>query len=330
MKNNNNGMWSFYKIWNECLLDRTERPVEPRDRLWASELGKSPADLYLKLKGEKPTNPPNARSLRKFEAGNIWEWLIKLILKRAGIFQSEQRYSVHEYEGMLPVTGYMDVLAGGKPDYEKAKKELEGLELPQLFLRAGEKIVEHLTKEYPDGLTPKAIEIKSSSSFMFDVYEKKSIASANHKMQLFHYLKAENLPEGVILYICKDDCRMLEIPVKNPSAVEDEYKKEIETISNYYIKNEMPPLEKPIIWDNDMEKFAKNWKIAYSNYLTKLYKFKDQMEFDNKYSPIVERWNRVVVRLREGKEITQNNQQAMDEMNNGGFDILKILENING
>jgi hypothetical protein len=164
--------WSIYKIWNNSLLEREERPVEPRERLWASELGKSVVDNYLKLKGEKPTNPPNARSLRKFEAGNIWEWIVELILKRAGILQDAQRWTMYQYPGLLPVSGRLDFTAGGKPDYEKAKRELDGLMLPNVFLKAGKAIVEYLIKEFPDGLETKVIEVKSVSSFMFDNFEK--------------------------------------------------------------------------------------------------------------------------------------------------------------
>lgn len=320
--------WGIAGIWNPSLLDREVRKTEPRDRLWASELGKAPVDTYLKLKGIEQTNPPNPRSLRKFEAGNIWEWIVSLILSRAGILQDAQKWTSYQYEEMLPVTGRLDFYAGGKPDYERATRELAQLNLPGVFLRASKNIVDTLSKQYPDGLSTKIIEVKSTSSFMFDSYERNKTSSANHRMQLFHYLKAENISEGLLMYICKDDCRMLEIPVKNPSVVEDEYKSNIETISKYYYANEQPPLEKPIEFDSDLMKFSKNWKIAYSGYLTHLYGFKNQMEFDNKYSPLVERWNRVLGRIADGKDMTDNNKAALEEMTKAGFEVDKIKEDI--
>ena len=79
--------WSFFKIWNESLEQREERPPKERQNLWASELGKSQVDVYLKMKGIAPTNPFSARSLRKFEAGNIWEWIVGLVLLRAGMLR---------------------------------------------------------------------------------------------------------------------------------------------------------------------------------------------------------------------------------------------------
>lgn len=324
MNKKNNKQWSIYKVWNEALLEKKDREIKPREKIWASELGKAKVDMYLKLKGVKPTNPPNARSLRKFEAGNIWEWIVKLILTRAGILEGCQKWTMYQYEGMLPVSGRMDFIAGGKPDYEKARKELLELDLPDVFIRAGEKIARHLEKEYPEGLDSKFIEVKSCSSFMFEALEKNSTASKNHMLQLFHYLKSENMKSGVVMYISKDDCRMLEIPVYNPSVLEDEYKTEIKEISEYYYKDEMPPLEKPIVFDEELGRFSKNWKIAYSPYLTKLYGFKNQKEFDDKYTPIVERWKRVITRIKDEKNMTEKNNLVIKEIEDAGYNLEKI------
>ena len=327
MKNGNNN-WGFTQIWNASILEREEREITKRDRIWASELGKSLVDIYLKMKGEKPTNPPNARSLRKFEAGNIWEWIVKLILLRAGILQSTQKWTGYQYPDLLEVSGKMDFVAGGKPDYEKGLSELKNLILPDIFLRAGKNILNYFKENYPDGLDEKILEIKSVSAFMFDNYESRKVASKNHRMQLFHYLKAENKEKGEIIYVCKDDCRMLEVPVINPSPVEDEYKGQIEKLTNYFKNDEQPPLEEPIVFDEDFGKFAKNWHFAYSLYLTKLYGFKDQNEFDEKYLPIVEKWNRVLGRIKEEKEMTDNNKMALEEIEKAGFDIEKIKMDI--
>ena len=60
--------WSFFKVWNDSLENGKDREYKARDYMWASEIGGSMIDRYLKMKGELPSNPPNARSLRKFEA----------------------------------------------------------------------------------------------------------------------------------------------------------------------------------------------------------------------------------------------------------------------
>jgi hypothetical protein len=325
----NNNYWTFANIWNESLLEREEKEIQSRNYIWASELGKAPIDIIYKMRGVKPTNPPNPRSLRKFEAGNIWEWIVKLILTRAGILQAKQKSASYQYDGLLKVYGRLDFIAGGKPDFEKAKHELSELILPEVFLRGATKIVDYLSKNYPNGLGSKILEIKSVSSLMFDSYEAKKVASRNHRLQLGHYIVSENMERGDVVYVSKDDCRMLEVPVYR-NEIEKDYKAEIEKITKYYNSNELPPKENPIIFDEDLKKFSKNWNVAYSMYLTELYGFKDQKEFDDKYTPIVERWNRVLGRIIEGKDMTENNKDALKEIQDFGFNLDEILSIIRG
>jgi hypothetical protein len=316
--------WTMGNVWNMALENREERPVVARDRVWASELGKPNIEIFLKMRGVNPTNPPNARSKRKFEAGNMFEWIVGLILKRAGILKEGQKWVPYTYPGMVQVTGKIDFIAGGMPDYENYRASLEALELPEFFMRVSEFLVKHFAEKYPEGLGDLYLEIKSCSSFMMDAMEKTQNASKNHRLQLFHYLKADNFPRGHVVYICRDDLRMLEIPVENPSEVEAEYKQAIEEISMYYQKHKdtpldqflikpanadelkwtwvplegLPPLEKYIVWDNDLKKFARNWGVEYSSYLTMLYGFQTQLEFEELVMPVVARWNRVLGRIK--------------------------------
>lgn len=316
--------WNFAEVWNKSLEREKERPLEKRDHLWASELGKSPIDVFLKLRAEEPTNPPNARSRRKFVAGNIWEDILKMILTRAGILITDQERCEYQYEGLMKVTGKLDFKAGGKPDYEKSKQALEELRdsgiVSEDIIQGGIDIVEYLSKEFPEGLPTKILEIKSVSAFMFDGIESRSKSLKIHRIQLYHYLKSLNEEKGDIVYICKDDCRMIQIPVSlNDEEVEKEYKQAIETISRYHFADEQPPLEEPVIWDEDLGKFAKNFNVAYSMYLTKLYGFKDQAEFDDKFTAVSASWNRVITRIREGKDMTANNEEKLAEMAEAGY-----------
>ena len=316
--------WGFASVWNGSLENRAEREIKARDNLWASELGRAPIELFLKMKGMKPTNPPNARSLRKFEAGNIFEWLVSLILKRAGILKEAQKWTKFQYPGLLAVTGKADFVAGGMPDYEQWEKSLEMLELPEFFLRATRAIKEHFQTNYPEGLSDKYLEIKSVSAFMFEAMEKTHRSQRGHRMQLFHYLKGENYPRGNVVYICRDDLRIMEVPITNPGDTEAEYKGEIEKITKFYNAFKDTPLEdfienvetpegtverykqlegapapeKHILFDEDMGKFTKNWNVEYSNYLTFIYGFKEPMEFYEAISPVVSRWNRVLARVK--------------------------------
>ncbi|MFA5163788.1 MAG: hypothetical protein WC441_04725 [Patescibacteria group bacterium] len=318
--------WTFYNLWNSSLENREERLLKERKHIWASEMGGAMVDRFLKMNAVLPTNPPNPRSLRKFEAGNIWESIIGFVLSRAGILISKQTYLSYQYPNLLEVTGKLDYCAGGKPDYDRAKNLVsnEFNWLPEFISRATIHIVEELKEKYPDGLDEIVLEIKSCSSFMFELYEKKGVGSPNHKLQLFHYLKAAGKSEGHIVYVCKDDARLLEIGVANPSSVEDIYKMDIAEITTYIQANEKPPLEKPIVFDDEFGKFSANWKVAYSNYLTLLYGLENQFAFDSKFKPTVEKWNRVLGRVKNGDKMTDKNLEALDEISEAGFDIEQV------
>jgi hypothetical protein len=156
------------------------------------------------------------------------------------------------------------------------------------------------------------LEIKSCSAFMFDKYVENG-ANPNHKLQAYHYLKATGLPEAHIVYISKDDLRMAEYGVL-AGQIEEEYKKDIETMSNYFYKKVEPPKEQEIVFEND--RFSANWKVGYSNYLTKLYGFKNQAGFDEKTKGKVAKWNRVWKRKNGGKTMTTLNNEVLEEIKN--------------
>jgi len=320
--------WTFSDVWNQSLDTHKDKAIKPRDYIWASELGGSFVDRFLRMKGVAPTNLPNIRSRRKFEAGNIWESIVGYVLLRAGILQKGQEHLAYQYPGMLKVTGKLDFIAGGKPDYEKslALIDSELSWLPEFISATAKGLVEKIKDQYPDGLKDIVLEIKSSSSFMFEVLERRG-AQPQHELQIFHYLKSKDMDEGHIVYVCKDDARLIETMVLNPSEVEDAYKEDIATLTGYYNADQQPPLETPLVFSG---KFSANWKIAYSKYLTMLYGFKDQKEFDDKYKSTAERWNRVLARAIDGKDMTKNNMAAIQEITAAGFNYDKILTEIKG
>lgn len=318
--------WTFAEVWNKGLENKEEREPEPRDYIWASELGKAPVDVYLRMKGVKPTNPPNARSRRKFEAGNVFEWIVKLILTRAGILIDDQKRCEYQYPGLLKVTGKADFIAGGTPDFSKAIAELKAMDVPEFFVRAAEELDAYFKKEFPLGLITKPLEIKSLGAYIFEALLKRGASSKNHRLQLKHYLKSLSFPVGSVVYICRDDMRMMEVAISNDDEqLEKEYYDAIKTISEYYQKNEQPPLEKMIVFDEDMGKFATNYNVAYSGYLTLLYGFKDQAEYDAQFKKEVNRWNSAIKRFKEGKKMTPMNIDAITAMTVAGFDPAKIV-----
>lgn len=306
--------WSFYQIWNKSLETRKERRVEPRAKIWASELGQSMVDRYLKMTGVKPSNPPNARSLRKFEAGNIWEWIVGLVLKRAGILLDDQGWVEYTYPDLLPVSGRLDYLAGGKPDWDRAKTEIFSFGFPDFIMRAANDILAHLQQKYPFGMKEIVLEIKTCSSRMFEKHERLGTADTHHILQAYHYIKCKNMPEAHVVYISKDDCRMLEVGVFQPSLLEEQYRSDIEAITGYFSRRERPPLLDPIVLDEETARFSANWKVMYSDYLTMLYGFKDQAEFEGKYRPLCAQWNRVVGRMIDKKNMTKMNLDVIKEI----------------
>jgi hypothetical protein len=306
--------WGIAGVWNSSLNRVSARTYEPRDYLWASELGKAPVDVWYALQGTVPTNPPNARAQRKFEAGNVFEWIISLMLKRAGILVDEQVRCEYQYPGLLKVTGKCDFIAGGEPNFAKAIAELKALDMPEVFINAAEAMKDYFEKKFPTGLKPKPIEVKSLSAFMFEALLARNEASKNHRLQCFHYLKSLGYEKGSILYVCRDDLRIMEVPVLNGGRFEEEYKEVVAEHSGYFQRGETPPLEQPIVYDPDVAKFAANWKIGYSMYLSMLYGLKDQGEFDSKYKSTPPRWNRVLNRFRKGEKMTKANIEVLKEI----------------
>lgn len=318
---------TLQNVWNASVYAENFDP-KPRDYLWASELGKSPVDIYLKLKGVPASNPPNMRSLRKFDMGNTHEFIVDTVLQRAGLLVDSQVRVRHQYPGLLAVSGRLDQIFGGKADWERAKHDIKTLNLPEHYLFKAKNIVEKFSEQYPDGFEEIILETKSTSSFMFDVYERKQLASENHRVQLFHYLKGLERPLGHVAYISRDDGRMVVLPTTNPGDVEQIYKGHIETITRYFQANEMPPLEPMIIFDEILLSFKDNWRVKYSNYLTMLYDFKSQMEYENKFKGMVAGFNRVIKRIAEDKNMTAKNLESIEQMKTYYPDFEKHIPDI--
>lgn len=324
--------WSFGNVWNESLeVGRPTRELKVRTNIWAGEIGGSMIDRYLKMNAVEPTNPPNPRSQRKFEAGNMMEWIVSTVLKRAGILREGQTWLKYQYPSLLEVTGKLDFLAGGTPDWDKAKAEIAQMELPEFFGRATSHIVEHLSESYPTGLKEIILECKSCSSFMWDIYEQHG-ADKRHRAQLYHYLKAKSMNEGHIIYISKDDLRLLELGLSHPDPeVEDFYKSDIEAMTHYINAKEKPPLEKEVLFDDERFRFSQNFKVGYSNYLSMLYGLENQFAYETKWKSIIAKWNRVYNRCINGDTMTKLNLEVIKDVKKvfTNFDDLVELAKVN-
>ena len=193
--------WNLTSIWNESLDVDNQREVVARDYAWASELGGSFYDRYWKMKGRIPTTPPNLRARRKFQGGNLTEWIVLQILSRAGVLKSSQEYITYEGDPMR-VTGKADFVAGGEI---QLLSESDLLALPESFAAVAESIVTKLQESHPEGLRHVNIEVKSCAGMMFERYE--LAPSPQHELQAFHYALNTDRPT-LLIYVSRDDFRI--------------------------------------------------------------------------------------------------------------------------
>lgn len=320
-----NGITGIAEGWNAGFADQAEWEMKPRDYLWASELGNSPIDLYLRLKGTPPSNPPNDRAKRKMGAGVDWEYTIEQILNSAGILLETQVNCQHQYEGLMRVSGKLDFLIGGKADIKKAN---EYLVAGRKYIspnreRAAARAIEHYAKKYSEGFEPMPIELKSISDYAMEEMEKSNKPVARNVKQLIHYLISKGYKRGVLSYLNRNDERMMEFVIELTPENEAEYKKVIETISRYYYANETPPKEKYLIWENG--KFSKNLNVSWSNYLTMLYGFKEPREYDEIYGKKATNWNRVLNRVKAGAKMTAKNEEILVQIAAEGYVVDELV-----
>lgn len=319
--------WTFSPLWNKALEEDDSRPLEVRDYLYASELFNAPVDTYLKMRATPYSNPPNARSLRKFEAGHLMEWIVGMMLKRAGILVSTEKRVENTYPGLLRVSGRIDQIASGIPNYEKAKAELEALGLPTKFLKGLEQIVKYLQEKYPEGLAEKPIEIKSVSSFVADAMERKPVPIKRHAIQTWDYLKGTGYPVGILLYICRDDLRMFEynIALADSNLAKTHFDR-VELLTENHADTIPPPQEKMIVFEEDFGKFSKNFNVEYSPYLKMLYGFEEPRAYSEIFGKKATSFNRVIKRMKNGDTITAKNLIVIEEMQAEGFKPAELLK----
>ena len=306
--------WSLSQIWNQALTSVPRRELEPRDYIWASELGGSFYDRYWKMKGRQPTTPPNVRALRKFEAGNLVEWVILQVLARAGVLRGTQEHFT--LDGVINVTGRLDFQAGGEiqvPDYS---------DLPETFQGIAQSTIEQLKEKFPDGLADVNIEVKSCAGSMFDKY---TLAPApQHGLQAFVQAIATNRPT-LLVYVSRDDLRIVEWKImpkseKYQKLLDKDLEKMAEIIKiridfkepgNFITHRDLLKFKEPLlVWSGG--KFSSNWKIEYSNYLTD-YGYERPDEYSEPAKSISRRLNNIVKKLKEGKELTKVNFATLDE-----------------
>jgi len=309
------------EIWNRAIVSKEDRPLKERDYAWASELGAPLIDRYLKMTGAPQSNPPNERAKRKFAAGNFWEWIVWMVFNMAGVVISKQE-EVWTKDGDIWVKGKSDFLIGGTPDFERARKELEGYPMPDDIKWFFVNVIKDMEENFSDDIAVCIKEIKSVSSFMMEKVIN-SGAIRTHQLQLLHYKMGLQLDRASLVYIGREDCQLREFDIEDPESLKKQYYAELKVLKGYLDSGEMPPREDLIVWDN---KFTKNFGVEYSGYLTKIYGYNEPQEYRDEVSSLIARWNRVLKRVKDGAKMTDKNKDVIDEMKNAGYDPVALVE----
>lgn len=304
--------WSVMDIWNyQLTFGRKERELKPRSRIWASEIGKSKYERYLKMSGIKPDIDFDERTLRKFAAGDFYERIIGFVLISSGLLKEDNEWhNIPEDADHLEVSVKPDFVAGGKPDWDNVRRELRMnpfFDSMPVLKRISEALVNQLSEKYPDGLEDLVYEIKSVNSQVF--WAKKDYleeAYPHHVMQLFTGMKATGLPKGRLLYISKDDLTTAEFNFDlNDKELNDKYENDVREMTKYIRSKTSPPKPKDIIFDPRKKIrfqykkkkcvingcYTDNWEIGWSNYFPTITGLNNVETWKNSIKPEIKKRN---------------------------------------
>lgn len=312
--------WSIQKIWNETLLTQQDsRKYEPRDIIWASEIGSPFIDRWLKMRAIPFTNPYDVRKLRVFEAGHLFEWIVERVLRKAGILIDTQQTAYFrpsdypsQYKDLLGVWGRYDMEGGGKPNYQQAMDLIKQDKLPISLEQVAVKIIEKFSQLYPHGLKNLICEVKSTHSLAFWAHlEELKEAYLHHRLQLYTYLRFFG-KDGKIIYISRDDLSIQEVDVNvEDTELEKLWFEDIKQISHYHKTNTQPPQEPDIIFDEKKQEWVVNkWRVGWSVFLTHLTGYKTFEEWEEAASKKARRANR---EFKNKEEIDYYRKKYKDE-----------------
>jgi len=311
--------WRFDDVWEETFRALPERKLEKRSRIYASELGGSFRDRYLKMHGHPVSNPFNFRSMGKMMAGKFFEDVVGTVLTATGLLKKRQEAAVIELPGMLPVSGKIDFIAGGVTDWDEAKDKAErlrqllmwsDLDTRDFVLHMVDKILPHFKNIFSFSPAMETIiECKSVSGFVFNLIKSNNKPRRGHDLQALHYLlHQKQIHQASLLYISREDCMLQQIDIERTPEILMRYKKDVATMTEYfnaagknYLKN-IPPPDAEVIFEESSWNFRKNNLCEYSNFLTYTYGYKNIDEFKDKWDDTLSKWNRVFRRhVLEGK-----------------------------
>lgn len=315
--------WSLQSVWDKAFEEAKWDAIKQRDYLYASELGTSHIDCFLKMKGVPYTNLPTSNARRKMEAGKVWESIVLFVLSRVGIIKAHQgKHDIQLAPNLLSVHGKLDMMAGGAIDIETAKEVnreakffMETLRMPSIYTDIAERMINEILAEAEGKeiiLDKYILECKSVSAFVWDLIEMRGEPSPNHRLQTYHYMMGAKLETGKVIYINRDDCRIREMYVNTTQEIHDEYIDWLTPISTAWANDMLPQKEPLIIFNEANCKFYKNTMgVEWSRYLTQLYGYENPQAYRDDIGDKVTKANYSFKRLVEGKKITDSNTAAI-------------------
>jgi hypothetical protein len=324
--------WHLGEIWNEAAFIE-QKPLVKRDYVYASELGGSMVDRYLKMLAVPFTDPPNTRSLGKFLAGRMWEKSVKNVLKACGVYhRDEVKCNSSPYSDTLDVHGRCDFICGAF-EIEFAQYQLDAIKdfIDEDLYHKGCGIIKRLGGK---PLKTKGIELKSCSSYVYDRVVKTKRPIPIHAQQGNYYQRFLKIPFDVS-YISKDDSFMVDSQIDS-DKMEPLLRADLEKITYFLLKSIVPP-EEPLMSFNPITgNFEKNIQIEYSPYIS-MRGFASPFDFRKAVEPTTKRWNNVLTRYAKieggavtptGKEmrISPQNKEVRQEIIASGYDFNELLQ----
>jgi hypothetical protein len=261
--------WNIKDLLADLMGATAELEPEPRAEIWASDLGKPLVDRWLQMKGVPYSNPPDGKSLMTFFLGKQIEVGVEQMLIRGGVgYRSQERLAVQQ-PGCLPVVGRPDLVVQVS-DWETVSAADDHREdcpgdhpRTEAQRQALQVLLEGWRRRYPQGLATTVFEVKSVNSAAFKYHrgqEGLSNAYPHHRLQLYTYMRGLELTEGHLLYVARDTGWMEEIVVRETEELEEEWIRDVELMTHYYVSDERPPLEPAQVDGKD------NWRVEYSRY----------------------------------------------------------------
>ncbi len=307
--------WSIMGLWNTMNESIAGRPAKVRDYISPSDLGKNYWERYQKMMGVPVTNPFETRVLRIFAAGDEFHHMMKNVCKALGIYKGSQdddgTWSVIQPTAKtLKTLGRYDARLGGKVNIAQVEEQCRLKGFSEFITAKTIALARDLSERHPEGLPEMIYEFKSINSMAF--WNKKDYlqeAYPWHRLQLYSYLKANNIEQGRLLYISKDDLITMEFPIFYPDEkLEKLLQEDLERMSYYFLNKIEPPKPEEMIFDPEGKiKFSRNktpyeikgcyklnWEVERSVYFKLITGLESKKEWKEKVETAVSEKNQVI------------------------------------